>query len=55
MVRLRDEIFAKYKAGGHVQPESWTHGASEQRVRWFKNGLEHGRIDMCDTFKADRL
>jgi len=40
---------------GHVVPESWTHGSSEQRVRWFRRGMESGQIDECDTFSAARL
>jgi len=43
------------RAGGSVHPESWTHGSSEQRVRWLRRGLESGRIDACDTFGTDRL
>jgi predicted metalloprotease len=35
---------------GQVVPESFTHGSSEQRVRWFKRGLESGRVGDCDTF-----
>jgi len=35
---------------GHVVPESWTHGSAAQRVRWFRQGLERGRVDACDTF-----
>jgi predicted metalloprotease len=35
---------------GHVVPESWTHGSAAQRVRWFRRGLERGRVDACDTF-----
>ncbi len=35
---------------GYVQPESFTHGSSAQRVGWFRRGLEQGRIDACDTF-----
>ena len=42
-------------AGRTVHPESWTHGSSEQRVRWLRRGLESGRIDACDTFGTDRL
>jgi len=42
-------------AGGTVHPESWTHGSSEQRVRWLRRGLENGRIDACNTFGTDRL
>jgi len=40
---------------GYVVPDSFTHGSSEQRVRWFKRGFDGGRIDACDTFHADRL
>lgn len=40
---------------GHVVPESFTHGSSEQRVRWFKRGLESGRPKDCDTFSARSL
>ncbi len=40
---------------GYVTPESFTHGTSQQRVRWFKRGLESGKIDACDTFAADQL
>ncbi len=35
---------------GRVVPESFTHGSSEQRVQWLKQGLEKGRLDACDTF-----
>jgi len=40
---------------GYVVPESFTHGSSEQRVRWFTVGLEKGSIGSCDTFKAASL
>jgi len=43
------------QAGGWVNPESFTHGSSEQRVRWFRRGLETGRFDACDTFNTDAL
>ncbi len=35
---------------GRVDPESWTHGSSEQRVRWFNVGFETGNPNRCDTF-----
>jgi uncharacterized protein len=40
---------------GTVSPESWTHGSSEQRMRWFKRGLEQGTLPACDTFAAGAL
>ena len=40
---------------GTVVPESFTHGTSEQRQRWFRVGLESGNPDSCDTFNASRL
>jgi uncharacterized protein len=36
---------------GRVAPESFTHGSSEQRVRWLKQGLDTGRMENCDTFR----
>jgi predicted metalloprotease len=38
------------QAQGYVVPESFTHGTSEQRVRWFRKGIESGDINSCDTF-----
>jgi uncharacterized protein len=40
---------------GTVRPESFTHGTSEQRMRWFKKGYETGRMEDCDTFSAANL
>ncbi|MSR35567.1 MAG: flagellar biosynthesis protein FlgM [Gemmatimonadetes bacterium] len=37
---------------GRVVPESFTHGSSEQRVRWFKTGIESGAVESCDTFQG---
>ena len=43
------------KSRGTVQPESFTHGTSEQRVRWFKRGIQTGSIQQCNTFEARQL
>jgi hypothetical protein len=43
------------QARGYVVPESFTHGTSEQRARWFRRGLESGRLETCDTFSPERL
>jgi len=40
---------------GYIVPDSFTHGSSAQRVRWFQRGLEGGRMDACDTFSAPNL
>lgn len=40
------------KSQGQVVPDSFTHGTSEQRQRWFRLGLESGDVRACDTFKA---
>jgi hypothetical protein len=40
------------RSQGYVVPESFTHGSSEQRVRWFRRGLESGAMQQCDTFTA---
>lgn len=42
-------------ARGQVQPESWTHGSSEQRMTWLRKGLESGDPKACDTFAGVRL
>jgi len=43
------------QAQGHVVPDSFTHGSSQQRVIWFKRGLEGGSPQACDTFAAKTL
>ena len=43
------------QARGHVVPDSFTHGSSEQRMRWFQIGAQTGEPKRCDTFKAARL
>jgi predicted metalloprotease len=43
------------QARGFVVPDSFTHGSSEQRVRWFRTGLQSGSMAACDTFSAESL
>ena len=52
---LTDAQIAEYHEKGYVVPDSFTHGSSEQRVRWFRAGLESGSMQACDTFAADTL
>lgn len=40
---------------GRVDQDSWTHGSSEQRQKWFTTGYEQGNLAACDTFAADEL
>ena len=42
-------------AGRRVNPETWTHGSSDERVRWFRRGFDSGRFEDCDTFNASEL
>jgi predicted metalloprotease len=43
------------KSQGTVQPETFTHGTSAQRVTWFKKGLATGSVQQCNTFEARQL
>jgi hypothetical protein len=40
------------EAQGRVVPDAFTHGSSQQRVEWFRRGVESGTLEACDTFKA---
>lgn len=51
---IGDDTLQK-QARGVVVPESFTHGSSDQRVRWFSRGLEQGDVRACDTFKTREL
>jgi predicted metalloprotease len=51
---IGDDTLQK-QAQGYVVPDSFTHGSSEQRIRWFSLGLQTGDINQGDTFKADPL
>lgn len=52
--QIGDDALQK-AAQGYVVPDSFTHGSSEQRQRWFYTGYETGDPQQCDTFGTDRL
>jgi len=52
--QIGDDTLQRH-AQGTVVPESFTHGSSAQRVRWFKRGIDSGDIGQCDTFAAQAL
>lgn len=52
--RIGDDTLQR-NATGLVQPETFTHGTSDQRQRWFGRGYDTGDIAVCDTFAADQL
>jgi len=43
------------QSGGRVVPDSFTHGSSEQRTRWFSRGFDTGSVKACDTFSSRTL
>ncbi len=52
--KIGDDALQK-AATGHVVPESFTHGTSAQRGRWFNTGLQNGSVKGCDTFAQRQL
>lgn len=52
--KIGDDALQK-QSQGRVVPESFTHGTSAQRTRWFNNGLQYGSVKRCDTFSARSL
>lgn len=46
---IGDDTLQK-QSQGYISPDSFTHGSSDQRVKWFKIGLASGDMDSCDTF-----
>ncbi len=52
--KIGDDALQK-QSQGRVVPESFTHGTSAQRTRWFNNGLQNGSVKGCDTFSAKNL
>ena len=50
--QIGDDTLQK-RMQGYVVPESFNHGTSEQRRRWFKRGFDSGRVGDCDTFSGD--
>jgi len=52
--RIGDDALQR-AGGGAVVPDSFTHGSSVQRQRWFNSGLQGGNLKGCDTFSARQL
>lgn len=44
--------YLQRRSRGSVSPETWTHGSSAQRVKWYKQGFSTGDINQCDTFSV---
>jgi len=49
---IGDDVIQR-QTTGRVAPETWTHGSSAQRLKWFKRGLQSGNIDDCNTFEGN--
>lgn len=52
--QIGDDMIQK-RTQGHVVPDAFTHGSSEQRMNWFKKGFQNGEMSVCDTFSAQDL
>ena len=52
--QIGDDYLQK-QARGRTSPETWTHGSSEQRMRWFTTGLKTGDMNQCNTFNTPDL
>lgn len=52
--QIGDDALQK-RARGYAVPDSFTHGSSAERVRWFRQGLSSGDLKSCDTFSAAQL
>jgi predicted metalloprotease len=52
--RIGDDALQR-QSQGTVRPETFTHGTSAQRMRWFQRGLQQGKVAGCDTFEAREL
>ncbi len=51
---IGDDTLQK-QATGKVRPESWTHGSSAQRRKWFKRGYDQGSVEQCNTFAGEGI
>ena len=49
--QIGDDMIQK-KTQGRVVPDAFTHGSSAQRVKWFRQGMQTGQIQQCDTFNT---
>ena len=51
---IGDDTLQK-RSQGYVVPEGFTHGSAQQRVRWFRTGIQTGDLKQCDTFSASGI